>query len=367
MGGAGTYASILVKGLKSRGVEVATIASGDSTFSDHDVYRLSVPNIEYWRRFFFTRATISLLNVLNKKQKFDLVHFNEPHIIVGSLDVPIVCTFHASQLNELKLSLIGRNLGTVRSITDLALKNPVGYLCDILAGRSADKIICPSSDLARLMRYSFVDEKKISVIPNGISLEEFDKIDCIDASSGKGTLEKGSFLLYIGRLDSLKGIQYLIKAFQRIRKKNNGLKLVIAGRGEFEPYLRRIASGTNGILFVGHVYSTVTKRLLYENCLAVVLPSIYETFPMVVLEAMACGKPVIATNVGGIPLLVRNGENGFLVEPKDVGALESSIRILLEDANLRRKMGISGRKLVEKNFTSDKMVSDTLKVYESLL
>jgi glycosyltransferase involved in cell wall biosynthesis len=165
----------------------------------------------------------------------------------------------------------------------------------------------------------------------------------------------------------LKGIQYLIKAFQRVRKENKKVKLVIAGRGEFEPYLRKIASSISGIIFVGYVGSVITKRLLYENCLGVVVPSIYETFPMVILEAMACGKPIIASNVGGIPMLVKHGGNGFLVKPKDVGALESFIRTLLEDASLRRKMGMNGRKLVEKEFTADKMVSETLKVYESLL
>ena len=96
------------------------------------------------------------------------------------------------------------------------------------------------------------------------------------------------------------------------------------------------------------------------------VPSIYETFPMVVLEAMACSKPVVASNVGGIRLMIKHGKNGFLVKPKDVRGLEIFINRLYEDPNLRRKMGMFGKKLIEKEFTVDKMADKTLKVYKSL-
>jgi len=193
-----------------------------------------------------------------------------------------------------------------------------------------------------------------------------DRTNCDTALLDKYAIEKDNFVLYIGRLYSLKGIHYLIKAFQSIKKENTKLKLVIAGTGDFEPYLRKIAQGTSDILFIGYVDSLMIKKLLYENCLAVVVPSIYETFPMVVLEAMACSTPIIGSNVGGIRSMVRHRKNGFLVKPKDVGGLEMSIKKLYEDPNLRRKMGIFSRELVEKEFTVDKMVSETLKVYESL-
>lgn len=108
------------------------------------------------------------------------------------------------------------------------------------------------------------------------------------------------------------------------------------------------------------------KMLLYENCVAVAVPSLYEELPMVVLEAMSCRKAVVASDVGGIPMLVKHGKNGFLVKPGDPKSLEKFIRILFEDANLRKNMGSFGRKLVEKEFTVDKMVGQTLKVYDSL-
>jgi len=366
MGGAGTYASFLVKGLKKRGIDVYTITTGNKTSHDRKIYRVSIPNTTYWRRLFFMKSVIELLHDLNRTHRFDLVHFNEPHIITRSPNLPKVCTFHSTQLNEFKSNLQGRSLKTVESIRDLLVKNPVGHLCDIVTGHVSDRIICPNSDLVKLLKYCFVDEQKIHVIPNGIDPKLFDKVNYDTALLNKYAIEKENFVLYMGRLHSLKGTHYLIKAFQNIKKEHKKLKLVIAGSGDFEPYLRKIAQGISDILFIGYVDSLKIKKLLYENCLTVVVPSIYETFPMVVLEAMACSKPVIGSNVGGIHSLIKHGKNGFLVKPKDVRGLEIFINRLYEDPNLRRKMGMFSRKLVEKEFTVDKMVLETLTVYKSL-
>jgi len=148
-------------------------------------------------------------------------------------------------------------------------------------------------------------------------------------------------------------------------KEYSKLKLVIVGTGDFGSYLRNLAHGIEDIVFTGYVDSLTDKKLLYENCLAAVVPSLYEGLPMVVLEAMACGKAVVASGVGGIPLLIRHGQNGFLTKPKDSESLEKFIRVLLENANLRENMGAFGRDLVEKEFSVDHMVDRTLKVYDS--
>jgi len=231
----------------------------------------------------------------------------------------------------------------------------------------SDKIICPCPDLVEQIKsYCLVDEQKIHVVPNGIDPEVFDKIDCDTTILDRYGIEKENFLLYMGRLSSLKGVQYLIKAFQSIKKEYTDLKLVVVGGGSFEPHLRKLALGIKDISFIGFVKSLTVRKLLYENCLTVVVPSLYEAFPMVVLEAMVCSKAVIASNVGGIPLQIKHGKNGLLSKPEDSKSLEKSIRILLEDANLRKNMGSFGRKLVEKEFTVGKMVDRTLRVYKPL-
>ena len=174
-------------------------------------------------------------------------------------------------------------------------------------------------------------------------------------------------MLFIGRLSVLKGVQHLIEAFRAINKEYSDLKLAIVGTGEYEDYLRNLANGMDNIVFTGYVDAIAVKNCLYNNCVAVVLPSLSEGLPMVLLEAMACSKPIIASNVGGIPLLVKHGKNGFLMKPEDSGSLEKFIRALLENPKLKKDMGFYGRKLAENNFTVDKMVSETLMVYKSLL
>jgi glycosyltransferase involved in cell wall biosynthesis len=370
LGGAGTYASLLVEGLKKRGVDTYTITigeGGEKTDRDQKIYRLPVRDTTYWRRLFFINLALNLIDDLNRTHNFDVVHFNEPHIVTRSPKLPMVCTFHSTQLHELELNMQGGSLRNVEGIRDLLVKNPVGYLSDIVTCHLSDRIIGPCPDLVNLLRYCFVDEEKVCIIPNGIDPEMFDNTSCDAAFLDHYALEKDNFVLYMGRLYSLKGIQYLIKAFQNLKKRHKLLKLVIAGTGDFEPYLRKIAQGTEDIIFIGYVNSIMIKKLLYENCLAVVVPSIYETFPMVVLEAMVCSKPVVASNIGGIPSMVKHGRNGFLVKPRDVRGLEISITKLCADPNLSSKMGLLGRKLVEEQFTVDRMVDETLKVYDSLL
>jgi glycosyltransferase involved in cell wall biosynthesis len=367
VGGAGTYASLLVEGFKKRGVDTYTITRGEKNDRDQRIYRVTVRDTAYWQRLFFNNLALDLIDGLNREHHFDVVHFNEPHIVTRSPKLPMVCTFHSTQLHELQIGLEGRSFRNPKGIRDLLVKNPLGYLWDIVTCHFSDKIIGPCPDLVNLLRYCFVDKDKVCIVPNGIDPKMFDDIGCDDALLDRYTLEKDNFVLYMGRLYSLKGIHYLIKAFQNLKRRHKPLKLVIAGKGDFEPYLRKIAQGTKDIIFIGYVDSMKAKKVLYENCLTVVVPSIYETFPMVVLEAMACSKPVIASNVGGIRLLVKDEKNGFLVKPRDIEGIETSIRRLCEDPELSRKMGNTGRRLVEEEFSVDMMVNGTLKVYESLL
>ena len=202
MGGAGTYTSFHVKGLKKRGIDVYTITTGNKTSHDRKIYRVSIPNTTYWRRLFFMKSAIELLHDLNRIHRFDLVHFNEPHIITRSPNLPKVCTFHSTQLNEFKSNLQGRSLKTVESIRDLLVKNPVGHLCDIVTGHVSDRIICPNSDLVKLLKYCFVNEQKIHVIPNGIDPKLFDKINYDTTLLNEYAIEKENFVLYMGRLHS---------------------------------------------------------------------------------------------------------------------------------------------------------------------
>ena len=369
IGGAGTYAGTLVNGLKSKGVDLFLITRGFQSDVSQRTYRVPSPNSRYWRRLFFIKSALSLFDKLNKLWKFDVIHFNEPHIILEKPKIPTVCTIHSTQVNEIKLKLADMNtLKTAKDIVDLVIKSPVGSIFDVFTAHAVDKIICPSPHLTELVKsYCLVDERKVCCIPNGVDLEAFDKIDDDPASIlSKYDLKKGNYVLFMGRLSSLKGVQHLVNAFKVIKKDYTNLKLAIVGSGDFEGYLKNLSQGIGGIVFTGHIDSLNVRTILYRNCAFVVVPSMYEGLPTVVLEAMVCRKAVVASEVGGIPLLVRHGKNGFLTKPGASEGFEKFIRLLLENANLRENMGEFGRKIVERDFSVNRMVCDTLKVYDSL-
>jgi len=159
------------------------------------------------------------------------------------------------------------------------------------------------------------------------------------------------YVVYIGRLHPLKGIDILIKALYHILRNNSlNLDLVIIGPGDAGPYInlaKRLGVDRN-ILFLGFVDEEV-KIGAIDGSLAVIVPSIndyVEVYPMVISEAWARSKPIIATKVGGVPYRVKHMFNGLLVPPKDPKALAEAITLLANDKELGKKLGAEGRKSV---------------------
>lgn len=370
IGGLGAYADQLLTGLNDRGIEVLTITRGDRTEYSEKVVRIHTSNVTYWRRFFFINDAIRMFRIINRFRNFDLIHLNGAYPLTQSLKLPVVCTFHSTNFVQFISGL--RSLKSIRTVgdqTSLVLRNPVGFLADISSARYSNKIICPSPSIANeLQSHYFVKDEKIQIIPNGIDLNAADRVKTSDIGLlSKYGLDKDKFVLFIGRLTYIKGVDSLIEAFRIFHEEYKDTKLVIAGSGSATPYLKSITRDSDGIQFVGQVTSQSIKKLLYESCFVVVVPSIHDTLPTVIIEAMANRKPVIATTVGGIPFMVRNGENGFLVAPKNKKDMSQLIKKLYLDSNLRKQMGASGRRTVEEKFSCEKMVSDTIKIYEALL
>jgi glycosyltransferase involved in cell wall biosynthesis len=258
-------------------------------------------------------------------------------------------------------------LTTFKGLLDLGVRSPIGYVGDITAVHASDEIISPSSNLANLLSHDcFVSKEKIHFVPNAVDVQQLDRLPVDDTVLEDNSLVNGGYLLYIGRLSAVKGIHNLIEAFGRIGKKKE-LKLVIAGTGDYDHTLRRQAQKFCNVVFTGFVGSSEIKKSLYRNCLALMLPSLYEASPLVVLEAMTYGKPVVASCVGDIPSIVKNGVNGLLVKPNDINGLVQAIARLYEDPDLRKNMGLRNRSVIMGNFTVEKMATRTFQVYSKLM
>ena len=152
-------------------------------------------------------------------------------------------------------------------------------------------------------------------------------------------------VIYVGRLVKIKGVEYLLKA---IRELGESATLKIVGDGIDRTPLEALAEGLP-ISFDGELpFEAVKNALAWSDLL--VLPSLTENLPNVILEAMSMGLPVVATRVGGIPEIVKDGETGFLVAPGDHEAIVRAIRSLASDAPLYEKMSMSARREVENHF-----------------
>ncbi|NJD54593.1 MAG: glycosyltransferase family 4 protein [Candidatus Methanoperedens sp.] len=177
-----------------------------------------------------------------------------------------------------------------------------------------------------------------------------------------------NFILFAGRLDKVKGIQYLIEAFSELINDFDS-DLLIVGSGPDEMRLKKIVKSKNmadRVHFIPMVGKNELRGFL-SKCSVFVLPSLFESFGIVMIEAMASGKPVIASDIPGPRDVIKHEYDGFLFKRENVGELKKYLYLCLSDEKLRRKIGTNGRKTIEGRYTFDKIANQYLKVYGNLL
>jgi len=213
-----------------------------------------------------------------------------------------------------------------------------------------------------------IPANKVTTIYNGVALDLFQHPDHIRTHQIKqelGITDDALIIGCIGRLHPQKGYPQLLQALKDVKDKIPGVHLLIIGTGELDSQLKSMAHKlglSKSVTFAGS--RTDIPAIL--NCLDLfVLPSLWEGHPLVVLEAMAAGLPVVATQVGGTPEVVQNGETGLLVEPKDISQLASAMITLLQNPSLRKEMGIAGKKRV-RLFSIENMTQKTESLYMKL-
>ena len=201
-----------------------------------------------------------------------------------------------------------------------------------------------------------------------VPLEKIKVIHCgVDVSYFTPNTRERDLILSVARLHPVKGLRYLIEACYIVKKRGLDFRCIIVGEGSEERNLRKLLSerGLDGnIELVGaKIQDEILKY--YHKAKMLILPSIAEGLPVTLMEAMACKVPVIATRVCGIPELVEDGVNGFLVPPKDPQKLADAIEILLKDPELCRRFGEEGRRKVEREFNLEKQVRKLIELWES--
>jgi len=224
-------------------------------------------------------------------------------------------------------------------------KAPTQVVFGLFTAWLADRVLAPSRQTALELERDY-QVSDVGVLSNVTGSRVF--------VEGAPKLAQGEgYLLFVGRLRIRKGVEVLLHAYHRLRESYPDLRLVVAGSGEHRQNLEKVASSLDlagSVEFLGARRPEEIPHLM-AGASALVVPSIYEGMPLVILEAMAAGLPVVASRVSGIPEVVIEGESGWLVPPEDIGALESALREVQDDPAEARRRGRVGRALVESSAT----------------
>jgi len=246
----------------------------------------------------------------------------------------------------------------------------------------ADRIITPTqSENSQLEMLYELNPKKIRIIPPGVNIHHFYPIPQDEAKEAIGISASDRMALFVGRIEPLKGVDTLIRAMAHVKQNCVSFRcphyLVIIGgdpNGESADTIDEMSRlqalcktlGLDEIVVFLGKRDQNTLPYYYSAAEVVVVPSHYESFGMVALEAMACGTPVIASRVGGLAYLVKDGETGFFVPAQDPVELSDKLRQLFVDHSLRAKLGSQAADYA-KQFSWEWVTEQMLSVYKGLL
>ena len=315
----------------------------------------------------FRLGNAPLLLGLLRIKDVDIIHLHHPFIfgaemvwLVSKLRrIPYVITHH----ND----LIGIGLRRI-------LFGVYAALSTRLVVGAARKIVVVSTDHAESCRLAPLYRKRwedVVEIPNGVDTTRFcPELDGTLVRRRLGIPEGTGVLLYVGAMDRAhhyKGVAYLLRAIAKMWARD--AVLVLVGEGELKKQYMALADELNigsRTCFVG-AKTPDELGLYYAAADVVILPSSSESFGLVLIEAMACGRPVVAHDIPGVRTVVSDGQDGLLTRPGDIDDLVAKMQTLLDDPQRRREMGERGRAKVEAKYTWSEITPLLVKMYEQVL
>ena len=235
--------------------------------------------------------------------------------------------------------------------------------------READVVIARSTATYREALKAGASATNVRLIHNGVDVNKFSPDADGDEIRNRHDIRDKRVVFALGWHVPRKGFEYLVRATPLVINYVKDVVFMFCGDGPQRGYLERLSRDlrvSDSVLFVGRIEGREVSNY-YSACDVFVVPSVQEAFGLVVSEAMACGKPVIGTRVGGIPDQITDGVNGLLVNPRDPRELAAKIVCLLENPDLAIEMGRAGRRIVEERFDIENAISSILDVYHELV
>ena len=324
---------------------------------------------------------------LVEKWKIDIIQSFDPHIsnliaifLGRSLKIPVFCRIGGKYLDFYEDKLLKGNI-IEKFLYYIKVPSIILNILEYFTIKRTKALISNCSYILKSLKQSFLMKHlnfNWKVIPNGVDLEKF-ALKKQQITKELSDLGNKSVLLYIGRIEDYKGIDTLIQALDLVRRRVSDVRLLLVGSYEYNKvYYENLCKLikklrlTQYIRFEGEKsHSEIPHYLQIAKIL--ILPSylssrpIYEGCPNVILEAMACHRLVIASNIGGIPEIIKNNKNGFLFEPKNSFQLAELILSVLENPEKFQALVENGRKLITRNYAFEIITEKYLEIYRRSL
>jgi len=347
---------ILMKseGLIDRGHFVIIAAPRNSTL----VQRAKAKGIPTYNDLEFSRK-FSLLNKIDEVLKVrNLIEVNEIDIVHthGSQDTWIAAT--AAIFSHRKPVVIRTRHNIFPISTHLFNR--------LLYRKMIDRVIAVSNGVVKIFEENkLVPYNSIKIIPSSVEIEKFSAMENGTEIREEFSIGMDTPLIgMVGRFAREKGHEVLLSAAKAVISKRPDAKFILAGEGPEEENIKKKAiqmNITNSVIFAG--FRTDIPKFLAALDIFVLTPVAGESLGTAILEAFAMKKPVVSSNLGGINTSVRHGKTGFLFEPGDSDELAKRLIELIEDSSLRKRFGEAGRKMIEEEFTKERMVALTEELY----
>jgi glycosyltransferase involved in cell wall biosynthesis len=314
----------------------------------------SAPKSAYGLTFFdkYDVAFAGHLVALIKEQRYDVIH---AHLFPASLVAGLS-------------SLAVRNtpwVFTEHSAWNRRRAAPLLRILDAFVYSRFQRVVAVSNQVANaLTEWQPGIKHKLHVIPNGVPIPDISESKA-QIRDKLGLPLDVPLILFVGRLSHIKGVDILLRSLSRLNGRE--YRAMLAGTGAQRDELEQLAiqlGVRDKVDFLG-LRDDVWRLMLAADCL--VLPSRWEGLPMVILEAMARAKPVIASAVGGIPEVIKDGVTGWLVPPEDPLALAETVNRVLSSPEMACSVGCAARELITTKFSIDVTAHRTLELYEKLL
>ncbi len=379
LGGVGRQAVQLTHRLKEKGIDLFVLARKMkgvpvSNFPEgiNVIYipalRPGVHNLEE-KTFmnFLTSFTFSILllwNFYKRRHEYDLVHFHGASLPL-IICLPLLKLLKKKVIAKVLASGLGTEAGSLKG-RYLILGSIMAYIL-----KNADSFIAISQEIADGLKNEEVSTEKIRKITNFVDTVEFQPVNREKRNIIKKALSINENIVinFTGRIVKRKGVDILINAFVKNKELLLPSIIIIVGTGPDGDKIRNMVSKLgikNNVRFLGH--NTENEVIRYYHASDIfVLPSYAEGMPNSLLEAMACGLPVIASKIGGVVDIIEDGKSGILVEPGDVLGLASAMVRLLKDAELRQRLGAEARKRIVEGFSINRIADKYIKLYEELV